>query len=123
MKMNGMKRIVRLKFRLQGADGRRLILLSAVLCHRFGIQNSIPIDGFLLMPKVALGDIPVASEVHVSRVAGPLTSDKRHLEKCLEKLFQYFASSDRLLQEGDLIPVPVDGMFHFVNQSIVFNVP
>lgn len=53
--------------------------------------------------------IPVATELTIARVAGRLTNDKQTLDECLVQLRAWLQEKDRLIYEGDLITVVVDG--------------
>ncbi|KAI8814768.1 AAA-domain-containing protein [Cladochytrium replicatum] len=62
-------------------------------------------------------DIPFADEVALSRVAGPMTNDKRTLDECLVQLKNWFEGVERLASEGDVIGIPVDDYIAKIRSS------
>ncbi|KAJ3187019.1 peroxisomal assembly protein [Gaertneriomyces sp. JEL0708] len=82
--------------------------LSPVLYLNLHLKPTSP-SGISIstLPK-PVSAFPTASRITISRVACRVNNDKKLLTECLRSMKQHFASRDRIVKKGDLIPVVID---------------
>ncbi|KAI9360389.1 AAA-domain-containing protein [Zopfochytrium polystomum] len=76
--------------------------------HNFRLSTGTTNRLSILIDSVDLNKLPSAEELTIARIEGPLTSDKKALEDCLDELKNWLQESDRILHDGDIIPLILD---------------
>ncbi|KAI8832389.1 P-loop containing nucleoside triphosphate hydrolase protein [Chytriomyces cf. hyalinus JEL632] len=82
--------------------------LSPSSYFNLDLKSEANVSAQRISPTFTQTDIPRATQLTVSRISGPFTSNRKYLDLCLDALKDWFLQSNRIVSEGDVIHVPIN---------------
>lgn len=80
--------------------------MSPFTIYNLGSPKSVQVHKFSDEPLSK--HLPVAKEITISRLASPITTERIYQQAFLSGLRAYFESCRRVVQNGDIVAVPID---------------